>query len=194
MSKANTQTISDVKLQTDDASSQDELKLAIERALQIEAWEKIALTRLHEANIKISEHQADHHQTHLRLIQSLKDNEALHLQLQSIIDARDSDIFWRLGKPFRKLIGIFPRPMIMYSRKILKLLYWAATPWKLKSRFQYVKNRNVAQIKAVTHTTQISTNVLGSDQKTNAGDIVLNPSAQDLYTQILKSMTESKQL
>jgi hypothetical protein len=194
MSNMNGQTISDVLQQNNDTSYQAELKHTLERAFQIEAWEKLALARLHEANIKLSEHQFTHHQTHLSLIQSLNDNESLRLQLQSIIQARDSDIFWRLANPFRKVIATFPRSMILYSRKILKLLYWAASPWKMKSRLQYIKNRNAALIQTIDPFTQKTTNMLNSVQTPNTNDIVLNASARDLYTQILKSMTESKQL
>lgn len=185
--------MSDEHQRNSDTSSQAELKHTLERAFQIEAWEKLALTRLHEANIKVSEHQFAHHQTHLRLIQSLKDNESLRLQLQSIIQARDNDIFWRFANPFRKIITTIPRPMILYSRKILKLLYWIATPWKMKSRLQYIKNRNAALIQTIDPCTQNTTNMLNLVQMPNANDIVLNASARDLYTQILKSMTESKQ-
>jgi hypothetical protein len=194
MSNTNGQTISDEHQRNNEASSQAELKHTLERAFQIETWEKLALARLHEANIKVSEHQSAHHQTHLSLIQSLKDNESLRLQLQSIIQERDNDIFWRLANPFRKIIATFPRPMILYSRKILKLLYWAATPWKMKSRLQYIKNRNAALIQTIDPCTQKTTNMLNLVQIPNTNDIVLNASARDLYTQILKSMTESKQV
>ena len=192
MSNPNGQTISDEHQRNHDASCQAELKLALARALRIEAWEKMALARLHEANIKSSEHQAAHHQTHLRLIQSLKDYEALHSHLHAIIQARDRDLFWRLANPFRKIIATFPRPIILYSRKILKLLYWVATPWKMKSRLQYINNRNSALIQAIDPRTQNTTNPLDLIQTTNSSDIILNASSKDLYTQILKSITESK--
>jgi hypothetical protein len=186
--------ISDANQQANYANCQAELKLALERALQIEVWEKIALARLHDANIKGSEYQAAHHQTHLRLIQSLKDYEAIHSHLQAIIQARDRDIFWRLANPLRKFVGILPWPIAKYSRKTFKLLYWVVTPWKMKHRLQYLKNRNNLQVQQANNSMHIMKNVLDSDHEANAKDIVLNPSARDLYEKIQKNMTGPRAL
>lgn len=183
--------ISDANQQPNFANCQAELKLARERALQIEAWEKIALTKLTEAQIKISEHQSAHHQTHLRLIQSLSDIEALNSNMHALMQARDRDMFWRLANPIRKLIGILPRPMVVYSRKSLKLLYWVATPWKMKARLQHIKNRNNAVAQEPSQRAHNTTGDIGSNQKTSTKDIVLNHSAKDLYEKIQKSKTES---
>jgi hypothetical protein len=193
MINLNGQTIPDEQLRNNYISSQAELKHSLERAFQIEAWEKLALARLHEANINLSKLQFAHHQTHLTLMRSLEENESLRLQLQSIIHARDNDIFWRLANPFRKIISIFPRSIILYTRKILKLLYWAATPWKLKSRLLDLKTRNATLIQAIDPCTQRTTNTPQLIQTTNTNQIDLDLSSRDIYTQILKSITESKQ-
>ena len=75
------------------ASTQAELKLAIKRMGQIAAWEQIAVAKLHQANIKIAEHQAAHHQTFLRLRSCLQHVEAVEAHMKATMQARDSDIF-----------------------------------------------------------------------------------------------------
>lgn len=185
------QEISDANQQSDLASCQAALKTAVERATQFELWEKTALIKLSQANLKIYEHQAAHHQTHLRLIQSLNNFAAIQSDMQGFIQTRDNDVFWRLGKRLRNFISIFPKPVITYSRKILKLIYWAATPWKMKSRLQFIKNRNHVQAKLLDDIAENAGYTYESDQKINSTDITMNASATDLYRSIQKSIAES---
>ena len=179
------------------ASTQAELKLAIKRMGQIAAWEQIAVAKLHQANIKIAEHQAAHHQTFLRLRSCLQHVEAVEAHMKATMQARDSDIFWRLTNPLRRLKSYMPKTIMTYSRKCLKLVYWAATPWKIKARLQFIKNRNALQNQ------KKSSDMLNSEQAVHPShavnsqatpNIVLNASATDLYERIQKAMIEPIEL
>ena len=176
--------------QSDFEDLQMKLKLANERAQQLETWEQVALANLSKANIKNAELQAEHHHTYTRLVQCLNELEAIRADVLTTTQARDRDIFWRLANPLRKFVGYFPRPIVVYSRKSLKLVYWLVTPWKMKTRFQFIKNRNELLMQQSTANMQNNKQTMISDQNIQIENIVLNMSANDLYERMKALMNE----
>ena len=172
--------------QSDIEDLQMKLKLANERAQQLETWEQVALANLSKANIKNAELQAEHHHTYTRLVQCLNELEAIRADVLTTTQARDRDIFWRLANPLRKFVGYFPRPIVVYTRKSLKLV----SPWKMKTRFQFIKNRNELLMQQSTANMQNNKQTMISDQNIQIENIVLNMSANDLYERMKALMNE----
>lgn len=169
----------------DYASLQVALKLALARAIQLEAWEKTALAQLSQANIKNALIHEEHHQTFLNLRRCLEHTNTIQALLDATILAHDRDIFWRLANPVRKSIAYLPKPVVVYGRKFFKLSYWLLTPWKMKARFQYIKAKNNLSTKSAI--TQIQNNSHVKQEHTT-----LNDSSQDLYEKIKAVMNDSR--
>jgi hypothetical protein len=72
------------------------------------------------------------------------DNAALRRQHDLLVNST----LWRLSAPFRSIVGALSPRVRLHMRRILKAMYWVATPHRIRQRLAFFRARRAGQREA----------------------------------------------